>query len=105
MTGRLRPRVRSPTFDGRGSAVSIVAFGGLLLLYLLTAPTNHALSVDAYWLAQIIAVEPITEVEQPRLFLWIAAMQALHAIAAAAVADPDPFSWWEPRTQSRRRWR
>ena len=91
MTGAAGPARRFAGLDGRGAAASVMVFLGLLLLYLLTAPANHALGLDTYWLARLVASEPITEVRQPRLFLWIAAMQGLHVAAASAVADPDPF--------------
>ena len=86
-----RPASRMAGLTGGGAVASVAAFLGFALLYLLTAPANHALSWDAYWFAGVIATGQITEVPQPRLFLWIAAMQGLYSAAASVVADPDPF--------------
>ena len=95
MTEAAGPASRVAGLDGRGAAASVAAFLGLLALYVLTAPANHAQSWDAYYFADVIANGRIGDVPQPRLFLWIAAMQGLHAVGvsvgALVGADPDPF--------------
>ena len=76
--------------SGRASTF-LAAFLLLSLFYLMTAPPNHSLSGDSYLLARIIKFERITDVEHPRLFLWIMAMQVLYASASLVITDPDPF--------------
>jgi hypothetical protein len=70
---------------------NILAFAGLTLFYLATAPQNHAISIDPYFYARMITTEGITSVPHPRLMLWIAAMQALWQGASLLVPNPDPF--------------
>ncbi|MFN0113465.1 MAG: hypothetical protein ACKVPY_02180 [Paracoccaceae bacterium] len=67
------------------------AFLGLTAFYLLTAPANHAISIDPYFYAPMITKEPLDAVPHPRLMLWIFAMQALWQGASLVVSDPDPF--------------
>ncbi|SPH16609.1 hypothetical protein DEA8626_00119 [Defluviimonas aquaemixtae] len=74
---------------GRGKAT--IVFLGIVLGYLLTAPTNHSLSVDTYYYALIITHDPIIDVENPRLFLWLAAMKGLYRLASAVLTDIDLF--------------
>ena len=86
-----RPASKMAALNTRDAVTFTAAFLAFLLLYLSTAPANHSLSWDSYWFAGVITVDGITEVPQPRLFLWIAAMQALYSAASTVVTDPDPF--------------
>ena len=83
--------VRKGALEGDRLLSYAAAFFVLLLFFLLTAPPIHSLSGDSYLLARIIKLEGITEVEHPRLFLWIVAMQMLYSAASSVVPDPDVF--------------
>lgn len=61
-------------------------------LYLATWPVNHAISIDPYFYARMITVEPMSAVPHPRLMLWILAMQALYRGAATIMPGIDPFT-------------
>lgn len=74
---------------GRGRAAAV--FLGLVAIYVVTAPTNHSLSVDAYYYALMITRDPVTDVQNPRLFLWIAAMKGLYQAGAAIAPGIDVF--------------
>jgi hypothetical protein len=82
--------------QGRGGVVTdrqvtVGAFVGLSAFYLLTAPANHAVSIDPYFYARMITTEPLTSVPHPRLMLWIFAMQALWQGVSIGIPQPDPF--------------
>ncbi len=74
---------------GRGKAAAV--FLGLVAIYVVTAPANHSLSVDTYYYALTITRDPVTDVQSPRLFLWIAAMKGLYQAGAAIDPDIDVF--------------
>lgn len=93
MTAGAGPHSGGPAVGaGSGPIVRIAAFLALTLAYLMTAPANHAISVDPYFFARMITEEPLDGVPHPRLMLWVLAMQALHRTAAAVVPDPDLFA-------------
>ena len=72
-------------------AWTLAAFLGLVAVYLITAPAHHSLSVDAYYYALMITRDPVTDVQNPRLFLWLVSMKALYQSADAIVPGIDVF--------------
>ena len=68
------------------------AFLALAVIYLLTAPANHALSVDAYAYATDITEGVPWVVEQPRQMLWVAAMQGIFRSVSLIQPGVDPFA-------------
>jgi hypothetical protein len=91
MSDEAVPVARKKALAAGGLLSYVAAFLVLCLFFLLTAPPNHSLSGDAYRFARMITLDGIADVEHPRLFLWIAAMQALYAAASWVVPEPDVF--------------
>ena len=77
-------------FRHRQGLTSLIAFVGLVAIYLVTAPGYHTTAIDSYDFAHTITEKPFFAAGM-RLFLWITAMQGLYAAVSWIVPDPDPF--------------
>ncbi len=69
-------------------------FAGLVAFYLLTAPLNHATSLDAYGFAYWITDIPVSEIPELRVFLWLAANHLIYGAASLLAPDLDPFMFF-----------